>query len=431
MPDCGASPPSPSPSPPAARRERGFFAVVRSSAALPDGWRGLRQCPPRRYHCVQLSMLKKTLLLLLLGVAPGLLGAQRAKTSAKATPVPTPIPTPVAPERVPSSARKGAAPEKRVGPYQNPNVSFSKLTRVDEVDLDNDGVFEALVEGIGTVRSLPPDIPAVGFVSRTRLPFENPICAVFKRGRGTDWDVLLLAHLPQRCRQSDDPARCDQLLAFRAVEFRYDDRPQVALQIAHAGEARLTETSTYRLDRDRLETTFSAAGPRNGLDVAFGPGRHRPPDRRRHLHQQGAAAALPELHAGVELRVRRAPVPDRERDRRARVGRAGRPRAVVLGPRPPVDVRVGPDAAAGTPAPRRRRGAVVPGPGRAREETVRGRARRPHRRPSTPGSRSSTSSASGARPTSCSTSPCARRRGRRASGTSPSSARRRSPRTSA
>jgi len=216
-------------------------------------------------------MLKKTLLLLLLGVAPGLLGAQRAKTSAKATPVPTPIPTPVAPERVPSSARKGAVSEKRVGQYQNANVSFSKLTRVDEVDLDNDGVFEALVEGIGTVRSLPPDIPAVGFVSRSRLPFENPICAVFKRGRGTDWDVLLLAHLPQRCRQSDDPVRCDQLLAFRAVEFRYDDRPQVALQIVHAGEARLTETATYRLDRDRLETTFSAAGPRNGLEVGFGP----------------------------------------------------------------------------------------------------------------------------------------------------------------
>jgi len=216
-------------------------------------------------------MLKKALVLLLLGVAPGLPGAQRAKTSAKATPVPTAIPTPVAPERVPSSARKGAVTEKRVGQYQNANVSFSKLTRVDEVDLDNDGVFEALVEGIGTVRSLPPDIPAVGFVSRSRLPFENPICAVFKRGRGTDWDVLLLAHLPQRCRQSDDPVRCDQLLAFRAVEFRYDDRPQVALQIAHAGEARLTETATYRLDRDRLETTFSAAGPRNGLEVAFGP----------------------------------------------------------------------------------------------------------------------------------------------------------------
>jgi hypothetical protein len=190
----------------------------------------------------------------------------------KPTAVPTPIPTPVAPERVPSSQRKGAASDKRVTRYENPNVSFSKLTRVEEVDLDNDGVPEALVEGIGTIKSLPPEIPVVGFVSRTRLPFENPICAVFKRAaKGNDWDVLLLAHLPQRCKQSDDPLRCDGLLAFRSVEFRYDDRPQVALQIVHSGEARITETGMYRLDRDRLETTFSASGPRTGLDVAFGP----------------------------------------------------------------------------------------------------------------------------------------------------------------
>jgi hypothetical protein len=213
-------------------------------------------------------MLKKTLPLLLLGAATALPALAQARKPAA---VPTPIPTPVAPERVPSSQRKGAAPEKRVARYENPNVSFSRLTRVEEVDLDNDGVFEALVEGIGTVKSLPPDIPAVGFVSRTRLPFENPICAVFRKGKGNDWDVLLLAHLPQRCRQSDDPARCDGLHMFRSIEFRYDDRPQVALQIVHSGDARLTETGTYRLDRDRLETTFSASGPRSGLDVAIGP----------------------------------------------------------------------------------------------------------------------------------------------------------------
>ncbi|HEX4441563.1 MAG TPA: hypothetical protein VH854_15920 [Thermoanaerobaculia bacterium] len=212
-------------------------------------------------------MLKKLLSLAVLGWAPVCLSAAPRKPTA----VPTPIPTPVAPERVPSSQRKGAASDKRVTRYENPNVSFSKLTRVEEVDLDNDGVPEALVEGIGTVKSLPPEIPAVGFVSRTRLPFENPICAVFKKGKGNDWDVLLLAHLPQRCRQSDDPVRCDGLLAFRAVEFRYDDRPQVALQIVHSGETRVTETGTYRLDRDRLDTTFSASGPRTGLDVEFGP----------------------------------------------------------------------------------------------------------------------------------------------------------------
>lgn len=213
-------------------------------------------------------MLKKTLVLVLLGAATALPGVAQSR---KPTAAPTPIPTPVAPERVPSSLRKGAAPERRIARYENPNVSFSKLTSVQEVDLDNDGVFEALVEGIGTVRSLPPDIPVVNFVSRTRLPFENPIAAVLRKGRGNDWDLLLVAHLPQRCKQTDDPIRCDGVLAFRAVEFRYDDRPQIALQIAHSGESRVIETSVYRLDRGRLETTFSATGPRTGLDVSFGP----------------------------------------------------------------------------------------------------------------------------------------------------------------
>jgi hypothetical protein len=213
-------------------------------------------------------MLKKTLILLLMGAATALPGAAQSRKPAAA---PTAVPTPVPPERVPSSQRKGVAPEKRVARYENANVSFSKLTSVQEVDLDNDGVFEALVEGIGTVRSLPPGIPVVGFVSRTRLPFENPIAAVFQRGRGNEWDLLLVAHLPQRCKQSDDPVRCDGLVAFRAEEFRYDDRPQIALQITHSGEARVTETSTFRLDRGRLETTFTATGPRSGLDVSFGP----------------------------------------------------------------------------------------------------------------------------------------------------------------
>lgn len=199
--------------------------------------------------------------------ALALLGAAPRKPTRASTLIPTPVP----PERVPSSLNKGAVRERRVGRYENRHVSFSKLTRVEEVDLDNDGVFEALVEGIGTVRSLPPDIPVVGFVSRTRLPFVNPIVAVFKRGRGAEWSLLLVGHLPLRCRQSDDPARCDELEAFRSVRFRFDDRPQVALQIVHAGEPRLSETSTYRLDRGRLDTTFSIAVPRLGVEVTLGP----------------------------------------------------------------------------------------------------------------------------------------------------------------
>lgn len=205
-----------------------------------------------------------------LGAAAGL-SALPGKAAPKPTAVPTPVPTPVPPERVPASARKGAVPERRLPRYENPLVSFSKITRVEEVDLDNDGVAEALVEGIGTVRSLPPDIPAVGFVSRTKLPFENPIFAVFQKGKGTDWNLLLVGHLPLRCTQADDPARCDQLYAFRTVLFRFDDRPQVALEIVHAGEPRLSETQFYRLDKGRLETTLAFTAPRSAIDVEFGP----------------------------------------------------------------------------------------------------------------------------------------------------------------
>jgi hypothetical protein len=177
----------------------------------------------------------------------------------------------VPPERVSASQNKGSAPERRLPRYENRFVSFSKISRAEEVDLDGDGAAEALVEGIGTVRRLPPDIPVVGFVSRTRLPFENPIFAAFQRSKGGDWNLLLVGHLPLRCKQSDDPGKCDELYAFRTVLFRFDDRPQIALQIVHAGESRLSETHVYRLDRGRLDTTFEAAGPRQGLDVEIGP----------------------------------------------------------------------------------------------------------------------------------------------------------------
>ena len=197
--------------------------------------------------------------------------AAAAPGPVKPTPVPTPIPTPLPPERAPSSLHKGAAPDKRVPRFENPYVSFSKITRVEEVDLDNDGIAEALVEGVGTVKSLPPDVPTVGFVSRARLPFENPIVVVFQKGKGNDWNPLLIGHLPLRCTQTDDPAKCDQLYVFRSVLFRFDDRPQVALQIVHAGEPRLSETHVYRLERGRLEETYSTVAPRTGIDVDISP----------------------------------------------------------------------------------------------------------------------------------------------------------------
>jgi hypothetical protein len=202
-----------------------------------------------------------------MAAACGLAAAlQKAPTSP-----PTPIATPVPPERVSASQNKGSAPERRLPRYENRFVSFSKISRVEEVDLDGDGAAEALVEGIGTVHGLPPDIPVVGFVSRTRLPFENPIFAAFQRSKGGDWNLLLVGHLPMRCKQSDDPGKCDELYAFRTVPFRFDDRPQIALQIVYANEPHLSEAHVYRLDRGRLDATFEAAGPRPGLDVEIGP----------------------------------------------------------------------------------------------------------------------------------------------------------------
>ncbi len=197
-------------------------------------------------------------------------GAEAQTPRPRPTLAPTPIPTPVPPEREGRQYR-GAASGSRVARYENRHVSFSKLTRVEEVDLDRDGVFEALVQGIGTFRSLPSDIPAVGFVSPTRLPFENPILAVFKKGRGAEWELLLAGHLPLLCTQSDDPAKCDELMAFRSIEFRFDDRPQVALQVVHPGDPRLSETHMYRLDRGRFDSTFSIALPRSAVEVDFGP----------------------------------------------------------------------------------------------------------------------------------------------------------------
>jgi hypothetical protein len=135
---------------------------------------------------------KRTIALLGAGALATALGGSAAvsaqtpaATRRPPTATPTAVPTPVPPERVSSSARKGAVPSGRVQGYDNPYVRFSKLTRIEQVDLDNDGDFEALLEGIGTVQSLPPDIPAVGFVSRTRLPFENPLVAVLRRARGS------------------------------------------------------------------------------------------------------------------------------------------------------------------------------------------------------------------------------------------------------
>src|SRR5262245_504869 len=160
-----------------------------------------------------------------------------AKTPA---PAPTPIPTPEPPPRV-KEPRKGAAAAARVNRFPSPEIAFSRLLRIEGVDLDRDGEAEMLIEGIGTVKKIFDDTMTVDFVSRQRLPFESPILAVMKRS-GEEWKTLLAVHVPLRCGQSDDLSTCDQLMAFRTIRFRFDDRPQVVLQILHPGESGLNET---------------------------------------------------------------------------------------------------------------------------------------------------------------------------------------------
>jgi hypothetical protein len=183
--------------------------------------------------------------------------------------VPTRVPTPVPPPRIESS-RKGLVTHDRLARFPSADISFSRLLHVEEVDLDRDPGEEVLVDAIGTVQRIPDGVPTVGFVSRYRLPFESPLLVVMKK-IGAQWQPLWIAHVPLRCGQSDDLSSCDQIVQFRTIRFRFDDRPQVLFQMLHPGESGLNETYAYRLNRGRLETTFSAALPRSAVSVSVEP----------------------------------------------------------------------------------------------------------------------------------------------------------------
>jgi hypothetical protein len=209
-------------------------------------------------------LLAAALLLALSGASHGL-----PPSTPRATASPTPVPTPVPPPRIEAS-RKGLGSRGRDSRFPSPEISFSRLLRVEEVDLDRDGVSEALVDGIGTVQRIPEDIPALGFLSRYRLPFESPLLAVLRR-TGNEWHPIWIAHVPLRCGQTDDLSVCDEIPQFRTIRFRFDDRPQVLFQMLHAGENGLHETYAYRLVKGRLETTFSASLPRASVNVSVEP----------------------------------------------------------------------------------------------------------------------------------------------------------------
>lgn len=208
----------------------------------------------------------RTVLAAALLLALGAAGSAVPSASPREAPSPTPVPTPAPPPRIETS-RKGLASRPRDARFPSPEISFSRLLRVEEVDLDRDGVSEALVDGIGTVQRIPEEIPALGFLSRYRLPFESPLLAVMKK-TGDEWHPIWIAHVPLRCGQTDDLSVCDEITQFRTIRFRFDDRPQVVFQMLHAGESGLHETYAYRLVKGRLETTFSASLPRASVNVS-------------------------------------------------------------------------------------------------------------------------------------------------------------------
>ncbi len=205
--------------------------------------------------------------LLLSGPAarPALAAARSAAAPGR---TPTRIPTPQAPPRV-EERRRGVMPRERVR-FSSRDLEFSRVMHVEEVDLDRDGVSEVLVDGIGTVVRLPAGLPTIGFVSRSRLPFESPLLVALKRF-GDEWRPLFIAHVPLRCGQSDDLSTCDQLLSFRSIRFRFDDRPQVVFQMLHPGDSGLNETLALRLLRGKLEPTFSVSLPRYSVTVSVDP----------------------------------------------------------------------------------------------------------------------------------------------------------------
>ena len=247
---------------------------------VPGNAPGFRRPAGVCYIAVQISSMNRSSTALAVGFVAALLAGAAAPVATPTRPAravasapsatPTAVPTPVPPPRIDDPARKGGRPLQRVARFPSRDLFFSRLLRVEEIDLDRDGEPEVLIEGIGTIRKLPNDIPTLGFVSRSRLPFESPLLTVLKRS-GDEWEPLWLAHIPLRCGQSDDLNSCDQLIAFRTVRFRFDDRPQVVVQLLHPGETGANETYAYRLVRGKLERTFSVSLPRSAVEIVLDP----------------------------------------------------------------------------------------------------------------------------------------------------------------
>ena len=219
-------------------------------------WHRRGRCSPRPWRC-----------------SPRRRPPSRAPAAKAPTPAPTPVPTPVPPERVSESQKKGACAERRITAVREP------LRQLLEAHARRGGRPRQRRRRRGPRRGrsgrsagCPPGHPG----RRLRLAHASALREPDPRrppeGKGADVEPPARRAPAAALPQTDDPTKCDELYAFRSVLFRFDDRPQVALQIVHPGEPRLSEThhvpagprasSTRRSrSRCRARASTSTSGP--------------------------------------------------------------------------------------------------------------------------------------------------------------------------
>src|SRR5215475_800389 len=115
---------------------------MRKGAIIRDPSRAFSRSFCRQSSAVSLPFLQMRQTIRVGVSAAGLLFCLAAGTgalfAAAKTPAPTPIPTPEPPPRV-KEPRKGAAAAARVNRFPSPEIAFSRLLRIEEIDLDRDG----------------------------------------------------------------------------------------------------------------------------------------------------------------------------------------------------------------------------------------------------------------------------------------------------
>ena len=232
---------------------------------------------------------------------------------------PTPIPTPVPPERE-ARQNKGAASGEPGDPLREPPRELR------DADAGRGGRSRPRrrFRGARRGRRVLPEPSAGHPGDRVRVPhaaaIREPDPRRVQEGQGDR--VGPAARRPPapplHAERRSGPVRRARGLSQRRFPVRRPapgrppDHP--SRRPAHLGDAHVP-ARPRPLRRDLFDRA-AALGRRGRLRA----GGDHAPDRRRHLHQQGAAAPLPQLHADHELRVRGAQVPDRARRVSSRSG---------------------------------------------------------------------------------------------------------------